>query len=356
MMKNQKPFKRNRLWIYLVVIGAIAYFFTKNSIDVSQLQAIKWTGRIGVAIVLGIAMLLLRDFGYVMRMRLMTDNEIPFWQTVRIILLWEFGSAITPGMIGGKAVAVFLLIKNKISGARASAIVLLSILLDEFIFVLLFPIFYFIIGPSMLHGDPNCQDWLSLRARMPFIDNVRYLEEAIVMMLIFIMSFVIITFVGIFLKPLWIQSRIIALSRWRIFHRWKENIRNFAEELRSTSQEMKSKNSKFWIPLIGYTLLSWIGRYLIGVAIVWGFANDSFDFIPVYTKQYALWLMFYLPSTPGSSGIAEALYMAFYCEYIQTGMSGAAALVWRFLSYYIYLIIGFALLGFSGEGKDIEEK
>lgn len=345
-MKEKKPFKSSRLFLYAIIILLIAYFFTKNSLDFSVIQGLKWTQRIGTSILLALSMLALRDLGYILRLRVLTDKKISFKSCLRIILLWEFGSAITPGMIGGKAVAVYLLVKNKIKVAQASSVVLLSILLDEFIFVLLFPIFYFLFGSRMLHGDVNCPDWILLRAKMPIIDNVKYIENTIFVMLSIIMGFVIIAFVGIFLYPMWIRNLIQSLSKMNLLSRWKNPISSFAEDIYTASQHIRSKGYGFWSQVLLFTLLSWMGRYLVGVAIVWGFANSNFDFIEVYVKQYALWLMFYVPSTPGSSGIAETIYMAFYCEYITSGMSGTAALLWRFISYYVYLVIGFFLLFF----------
>lgn len=353
-MANKKPFQKSRLWLYAIIILLCAYFFTKNTLDILLLQSISWTGRIGVAILLALAMLLIRDLGYVLRLRLLTDYKISFWKTVRIILLWEFGSAITPGMIGGKAVAVYLLIKNKIHAAKASSMVLLCIILDEFIFILIFPVLYLFIGSKMLHGNTDCPDWIALKSKIPLIDNIKYIEYTIWIMLGLIMTFVIIAFIGIFLHPMYLRSIIYKLSKIPILNRWKGSIQEFADELIETSRQIKSKSKTFWIQLLSYTLMSWVGRYLVGVAIVWGFANVHFDFVTAYTKQYALWLMFYLPSTPGSTGIAEALYMAFYCEYIQAGMSGTAAFLWRLMSYYIYLIFGFLLL-FTGKENIVEE-
>lgn len=355
-MSQKRPFNKQKLVLYFIVIGFIAYFFTRNSIDFSQLSRVRWTGRVGFAILLAGSMLLLRDLGYVLRLRLLTDKQLSFWTSVRIILLWEFGSAITPGMIGGKAVAIFLLIKNKVNAAKASSMVLLSILLDEFIFIVLFPLFYFFLGSAMLHGNTTCPDWIELRTKMPFIDNIKYLESTIFIILGFIMLFVVTAFIGIFLNPIWIRTGIYSISTLRPFVRWGESMRAFGDEILETSRQIKSKSFFFWVQLLFYTLMSWIGRYLVGVAVVWGFSTVNFSFIEVYTKQYALWLMFYLPSTPGSSGIAEALYMAFYCQYIEAGLSGAAAFIWRFISYYIYLAIGLAILFIHGERQNVVEE
>lgn len=316
-------------------------------LDFSTIAHIEWTSTMIKGILFSAIMLLIRDLGYILRLQLLTDHQLNFWQTTKIVLLWEFGSAITPGMIGGKAVAIYMLIKNKIHAAKASSIVLMAILLDEFVFILLFPLFYFFYGKKMFQFGSNCEDWLRLGEKLPWIDNIQFLEYTLFIMLLLILSFVLIAFLGIFIYPSWIKQFIRTIARFPLVKKWREGIEDFANEIHHTSLHIRTKKVSFWIRLIFYTLLSWVGRYLVGVAIVYGFSTGHIDWMYVYVKQYALWLMFYLPSTPGSSGIAEALYMAFYCDSMLTGMSGTAAFVWRFMSYYIYLFIGLIILFFS---------
>ena len=355
-MKQSKPFSTQKIVFYFLIIFLIGYFFTKNTIDFNQLASLKWTRLMWKGIGLAGTMLILRDLGYVLRLRLLSEYKIAFGESVKIILLWEFGSAITPGMIGGKAVAIYLLIKNKINAAKASSIVLMAVLLDEFIFILLFPIFYFLFGKQMFQLGTHCPDWLALKAKMPWIENIKYLEYTVILMLIFVLVFVAILFLGIFIYPSWIKQLIKTIGRFPLFKKWRKSIDDFADEIHHTSIHIRSKKLGFWIQLCLYTLMSWVGRYIVGVAIVYGFSTGQIDWLYVYVKQYALWLMFYLPSTPGSSGIAEALYMAFYCDSILPGLSGTAAFVWRFMSYYVYLFIGFLVLFFSRDRDMMEKK
>jgi len=308
----------------------------------------------GVA--LSALMLVLRDVGYVLRLRLLTEYKIGFLESVKIILLWEFGSAITPGMIGGKAVAIYMLIKNKVNAARASSIVLMAILLDEFIFIVLFPIFYVLFGKQMFHLATECPDWIALKAKLPWIENIKYMEYTVMLILIVILIFVGIVFLGVFIYPSWIRQLVRTIARFPLLSKWKSVIHKFADEMHHTSIHIRSRNTFFWIQLGFYTLMSWAGRYMVGVAIVYGFSAGSIDWLYVYVKQYALWLMFYVPATPGSSGIAEALYMVFYCDSITPGMSGTAAFIWRFMSYYIYLFIGLLVLVFSRDSDMLEKK
>lgn len=355
-MSQNKPFSARRLTIYFVIILCIGYFFAKNTLDFSQLKDLQWTSTMLQGIALSAAMLFLRDLGYVLRLRLLTDYKLSIGQSIKTILLWEFGSAITPGMIGGKAVAIYLLIKNKINAAKASSIVLMAILLDEFIFILLFPIFYFLFGKKMFTLGTQCPDWMALKAKVAWIDNIRYLEYTVFVMLAIILIFVAIAFLGIFIYPSWIRQFIRTIARFPLLKKWRNDIDDFADEIHHTSIHIRSKNWLFWTKLTLFTLLSWAGRYMVGVAIVYGFSSGNIDWLYVYVKQYALWLMFYLPSTPGSSGIAEALYMAFYCDSILQGLSGTAAFVWRFMSYYIYLFIGLLILFFGKEREIVERE
>ncbi len=343
-MSSKSPLKAKRNLFYIALILLIGLFIFRQTIDISQFGTIQWTSQVIKSILLAICMLVLRDLGYVMRLRLLTDKKISFKELVKIILLWEFGSAITPGMLGGKAVAIFLLIQNKVKAAKASSLVLLAIILDEFIFVLLFPILFFIYGKSMLAPHTDCPDWTVLQSKLSFLKNIDYIQEIVFTILTFIFLFVAIAFIGIFVFPRWIKNAFLNLSRIKILHRWQSQIVEFGKELFETNIAYKNKKITFWIQLALYTLMSWAGRYMVGVAIVWGFANAPLDLGLIYAKQYALWLMFYLPSTPGSSGLAEAIYMAFYCPYFEQGMSGVIAFIWRFISYYIYVILGIFLI------------
>ena len=81
-----------------------------------------------------------RDLGYIIRIRILTDNDLTWMQAFRVIMLWEFTSAITPSTVGGTAVAVVFLNKEGISVGRSTSVVLATSFLDELYFVLMLPL------------------------------------------------------------------------------------------------------------------------------------------------------------------------------------------------------------------------
>ena len=77
-----------------------------------------------------------RNFFYTLRIRLLSNGDIPWRRCLVIILLWEFLSCITPSVIGGGVVAVFLFMAEGIPFGRAMAYVMATTTLDNYFFLL----------------------------------------------------------------------------------------------------------------------------------------------------------------------------------------------------------------------------
>ncbi len=70
------------------------------------------------------------------RIRLLTDKQLSWRNSFHVIMLWEFASSVTPpSIVGGSAVALFIVTKEGIKPGRATAIVMITALLDELFFI-----------------------------------------------------------------------------------------------------------------------------------------------------------------------------------------------------------------------------
>ncbi len=87
-----------------------------------------------------ILVLLARDAGYAYRIRTLTDRELGWGKSIVVIILWEFASAVTPSVVGGTAVAVFILTYEGINFGKSLAYVMLTAILDNLFFVVSAPI------------------------------------------------------------------------------------------------------------------------------------------------------------------------------------------------------------------------
>ncbi len=75
--------------------------------------------------------MVLRDVGYMIRIKILSEQQLTWKQSFRIIMLWEFTSAVTPSAIGGTSLAVLYVNKEGIPVGRSTAIVMATSFLDE---------------------------------------------------------------------------------------------------------------------------------------------------------------------------------------------------------------------------------
>ena len=75
---------------------------------------------------------------------------------------------------------------------------------------------------------------------------------------------------------------------------------------------------------------------------------ESIPHAEIVAKQLAIWIVMLLSPTPGASGIAEVAFPTFIGPALTPAISmaalGGVVLVWRTLTYFIYLIIGSILV------------
>jgi glycosyltransferase 2 family protein len=115
-----------------VLLGlAIVGWFILKEIDSEALGKLKFTWNSVFWLFVAWLCMAGRDLGYILRIRLLTDKDLTWTQAFRVIMLWEFTSAISPSTVGGTAVAVVFLNKEGISVGRSTSVVLVTSFLDE---------------------------------------------------------------------------------------------------------------------------------------------------------------------------------------------------------------------------------
>ena len=164
-LDNKKIFETlnpNRVWVpVLIGIGIVfAMFYLDPSITTDSLKVVfdaslPW-------LFFAVIVLFFRDFGYVYRIRELTDRHLTWTRAIYVIILWEFASAVTPSVVGGTAVAMFILNKEGINMGKAIAFVMVTAILDNLFFVIGAPIIlYFAQGnifPDTQIGRASCRE------------------------------------------------------------------------------------------------------------------------------------------------------------------------------------------------------
>lgn len=317
-----------------LVVTLVIIFWNFDESESKAYKQINWTIYSTIWIGISILMMVLRDLGYMIRLRVLSDNELSWRQAFEISMLWEFSSAISPSAIGGTAVALVIMAQEKIKTGKTTAIVLITSLLDEVFFITMVPIIFVLIGFQnafpVLGGISSVNQLLNT-GNLKFFFWTGY---------VILFSWTLLLIFALLLKPNLTKRILLSIFSIRFLKRWRWSAREWAKDLEIAALTFKGKGKRFWVKAYGATFLSWSARYLMVNSLMLAFGPVS-DHLMVYGRQLVMWVILLVAVTPGGSGVAEIIFPAFLGEFLpQKEIAGGVAFVWRFLSYYPYIIIG----------------
>ena len=296
------------------------------------LSTIYWSGQSIVWIFLAILCMFGRDLAYMLRIRILTNKKLSWKSSFNVILLWEFASALSPGVVGGATVAMFILNKEKINLGRSTSIVMITALLDNLFFILLLPFVFLFISPEILFPNNNLVD---KSIALVFWGGFG---------IIFLVCLAL--FLSVFIFPKAIGRILSFLCRLPFLSKFQSKIETLDSDLQTTSKVMKSEKLSFWLGSFGATIVSWSCRYLVINCVLAAFLSLSlFDHFFILGKQLVLWIFMLVSPTPGGSGIAEFAFGELMGSFSSSAiLIVGLAVLWRLISYFPYLIIGAILL------------
>jgi uncharacterized membrane protein YbhN (UPF0104 family) len=323
----------------IIGVGVVAWLMVRE-INTEALNELNFTWR--SVFWLGVALCCMagRDLGYIIRIRILSENDLTWKQSFRIIMLWEFTSAVTPSTVGGTAVAVVFLNREGISVGRSTSIVLATSFLDELYFVIMFPLILLFVGTDVLFTTEIDGSGNSLLNNLFFISIAGYL---------LILAWVLFVGYGLFINPNGIKKTIILIFRLPFLRRWQKKAELAGDDIVNSSHELRIKPPGFWIRASVATVLSWSSRYWVVNAIITAFFAVGDHFL-IFARQLVTWIMMIISPTPGGSGFAEVILGRYISDTLPVdkahaiSIALAMAVIWRIISYYPYLLVGATIL------------
>lgn len=323
-----------------ILIGVGITVFLFRDINFSAFSLLQISIASAIFLVIAFLLMLVRDLGYMWRLRLLSNGELTWRKCLNIVMLWEFTSAITPSAVGGTSVAIFFINKEGIGLGRSSAIVLMTSLLDELYFVLTFPLLILLVGGTDIFtfgGDDASSHWY--QNSFFFIALTGYGLK---------LAYSLVVFYGLFVNPRGLKWLLLMIFKLPIIRKWRPQANESGDDLIKASLEFKRWPLKSWLKTFVATALSWTARYWVVNALIlflFGYSYLGWDaHLLVFGKQLVMWIMMLVAPTPGGSGFAEVIFKEFLNGDLPSGLETLVALLWRMVSYYPYLIIGAILV------------
>jgi len=327
-------FSFRRIAIPVIIGFAAAAFLFVRDFDREVFANVQWARYPMLWFFLILVLMAMRHLAYMYRIRLLTEGELGWKKSFQVILLWEFSSAVTPTVVGGSAVALFVVKKEGISMGRTTAIVFATTLLDQMFFILVVPLLIIIAGTSNLFVPEPSFTLAGAR-----LDSK---EVFITGYLIFILLAALI-FYGIFIDPPGVKKLLIRVFDTRLLRRWLPQATQTGDELIITSAEMKAKPFLFWLKASLATMVAWTARFWLVNILILTFTPVGDHFL-ILARQLIMWVILLVSPTPGGSGIAEYFFPIFLGEFMPPGLSTPLAIMWRLISCYPYIFLGVLIL------------
>lgn len=314
-------------------LGVVGYMIYKE-FNPELLSYLSFNTKSILFLLLALLFMFGRDLGYIIRIRVLSDNKLSWLQAFRVIMLWEFTSAITPSAIGGTSFAIIYVHKEGISVGKSSSIVLLTSFFDELYFIIMFPLLVLLVGKDVLFDIATSSSGISLG--LLTITLIGYSLK---------LAYTILVFYGLFINPKGLKWLLLKVFRLKFLRKWYGGAVRTGDDIISGSAELKNRQIGFWAKAVASTFLSWSSRYMVVNAIILAFFSMS-DHLLLFARQLVMWIMMLIMPTPGGSGFSEYLFQEYLSDFIpvdpamKLGLAAMLALLWRFITYYPYLAIG----------------
>jgi uncharacterized protein (TIRG00374 family) len=318
-----------------VIIGMLATFYMLyDNTDWDEFRKVDWQLRSFAWMVGGLFMMALRDLAYMYRIRVLTGNQINWRNSFDVIMLWEFSSAVTPGIVGGTGVALYILNKEGLSVGKSTSTVMLTALFDQLFYIVTVPLVILVVGTHNL---------FPVELQKELFGVVFSVKGIFVIGFGVTLLFGLLFFYGIFIHPKGLKKLLLTIFKVSFLKKWQHKIVQVGDDIIYTSQDFRRKPFLFWLKASLATLFSWTARFCLINFLILAFTPVG-DHLLIYARQLVMWIVMIISPTPGGAGIAEFAFEGFLSEFTPLGLAGLLAVLWRLASYYPYLIIGLLIL------------
>jgi len=316
----------------LTIIVLILYF-TINAQTIQYLSQVSFRGEFflffGAAVLLNI----LYWFIWGARIKVLSKvidpkAHISLWDATKIVIANQFFAGITPSVAGGEPVRIYLLNKDGLSTGGATATVFGERLIDAIFILVLVPFGFFVfkdrIDVKLISYGLSIGVVVFVTGIVLFALALKYPKKTKVLLIR-------------------ISERLSRLSKkkeksTKLVDRIGREIDNF----HASMVLFLTKGKKSFLVAGGLTVLMWSTGFLIPSMILLSLGLPPF-WVESYAAQALLLIIVLLPTTPGSSGVAELGMAALYGVLLGAShqyLLGVFVLLFRFITYHMNMICG----------------
>ncbi len=329
MEKTKKEIKKLalNLLVILIVLSIVLYFSLKDNFD----EIVKYISN------MNIFWFIIAVFFYVLHrvligissynMLKINNEKIGLLKTIQINLIILFFHGITPFAGGGQPMEAYYLHKEKVGKTKSVNIVLQNFIIFQSALVIISTLA--VIYNQVFNLFPS-DSFMRKLVMLGFIINF------VVLLASFVLSFGKRVNKFISNKGIDFLAKIkIVKDKEKLKERFNDYINRFHNNALLLTKQKKKALLLLLLNIIAIAM-SYTSSYFIAI----GMGVSGLNLLQVIViTTYVMMIGSFVP-IPGGTGGLEYGFMYFFGYYVTGGVLTAVMLVWRFVSYYLPMIIG----------------
>ncbi|MDO4996273.1 MAG: lysylphosphatidylglycerol synthase transmembrane domain-containing protein [Bacilli bacterium] len=264
-------------------------------------------------------------------------EKISLKESYKHQIITQFFNGITPFSTGGQPMEIYMTTEHNISGVEAT-----NISIQNFIFYQTALVIYGVLAVSynyIFHIFPKTE-LLRKLVLLGFLINTMV---AVALLAILISNTITKKIVFFFIDLL---SKIKVVKNKE---KTKDKVNKLLDEFHKSATELRNKKGLFTKGVI-LNFISLTCLYIIPLFIVMSLGDyTSLNPLTTLTSSAYVLLMGSFVPIPGASGGIEYGFLQFYGNFLSKEVISAVLIVWRFITYYLGVILG--AFAFSLEKK-----
>ena len=329
-----KNLKKNTIILLLITI-IVLYFVLKDDMNniITTLGTMNYFFVV-IAILFFFFYIVLR--AYVNYLVVDEKEKYTFLEAIKHNIIVLFFNGITPFSTGGQPMEIYMLTEHDIKLSKAT-----NVTIQNFIFYQVALVLYGLLAVSynaIFHIFP----------KVPFLRHLVLVGFLINTLVIVILA--IITFSDKLTKKM-IHLVLKIAKKLGILKKHKdlrEKLDIKVDEFQTSSRKLL-KDKKLFFKGVFLNFLALTCFYIIPLFLVLGLHSNSINMMDSITSSaYTLIVGSFVP-IPGASGGIEYSFTQFFGNFISSDMINTVLLIWRFITYYLGMILGAILFNFHNK-------
>lgn len=338
--------EKKKIRLYLVIVIILFAFVLYFSLKDNYIDIINTLSNVNLFwLILGIVFVFLSKYfigliTYYLAKKERKDSSL--LKMVQIALIYPFFAGITPSSVGGESFEIFYLKQTGISYGKSSNIAIQKFILYQVSLVIIdtavvfLNLFTDIVPDTSLVGSSITLNFIVNIAILVFCYLVTYNKK---------------------FNHFIVEKGVLFLHKIRVIkdlEKTRVKVDDYLDNFNEGAEDLK-KDKKLFVKLIGLSIVSYIflmsAAWPIAVSLnITGISALNLFILATYAKMMCLLIV-----TPGNSGAAEYCFIYLFTGLIAEDSIMTYMLIWRFVTYYIPLIVGGILAIMWGRGGEHEK-